>query len=198
MQLVVEIMTGTIFHITVADNATVLNLKIAIQVQENVPGDRLILLLNRDVDHLLLNDDHKPLSEYGVQDGSRLHAFFEPLDEAENDGDDKDAGDESENEEEKDGNNNDDDSDGGDASENEEENDGNNNDDDSDGGDASEIEEENDGNNNDDDSDGGDASEIEEENDGNNNDDDSNSSSPKSPPSEDTSVESPKYVDVSD
>ncbi|KAJ8537995.1 hypothetical protein K7X08_014535 [Anisodus acutangulus] len=194
----------------VEDDSTVLHLKIRIQVQENLPGDRLILHLNRDGDHLLLDDDKKRVSEYGVQDGSRLYADFEAPSEAENDGND---GDESEN----DGNNNDDDSDGGDAGEIEEENggnnngddndddageieeenDGNNNDDDSDGGDVSENEEENDGNNDDDDSDGGDASENEEENDGNNDDDDSDSSFPRTP-SEETTVESPEFVDVSD
>ncbi|KAK4348741.1 hypothetical protein RND71_031496 [Anisodus tanguticus] len=191
MQLVVQVVTGTTFHITVEDDSTVLHLKIRIQVQENLPGDRLILHLNRDGDHLLLDDDKKRVSEYGVQDGSRLYADFEAPSEAENDGNDGEI------EEENDGNNNDDDSDGGDVSENEEENDGNNDDDDSDGGDASENEEENDGNNDDDDSDGGDASENEEENDGNNDDDDSDSSFPKTP-SEETTVESPEFVDVSD
>ncbi|KAK4352003.1 hypothetical protein RND71_027521 [Anisodus tanguticus] len=140
MQLVVEVVTGTVFHITVEDDSTVPHLKIRIQVQENLTGDHIILLLIRDADHLLLDDELKRLSDYGVQDGSRLHADFEP---------------------------------------------------------PSEAEEENVGNNNDDDSDGGDASENEEENDGNNNDDDSDSSFPKTP-SEETTVESPEYVDVSD
>ncbi|XP_009805016.2 uncharacterized protein [Nicotiana sylvestris] len=91
MQVVVEIMTGTIFHVQVGDNATVLDLKIAIQNQENLPGDRLILLLDKDGDHMMMNEDQKSLSEYGVQDGSRLYGFFK-LPQEEND-DDADTGD---------------------------------------------------------------------------------------------------------
>ncbi|KAM3304730.1 hypothetical protein P3S67_011596 [Capsicum chacoense] len=100
MQVVVEIMTGTIFNVQVGNNATVQDLKIAIHDQENVPGDRLILLLDIGDDHLMMNDDQKTLSEYGVQDGSRLYAFFKPLE----------VGAESETEDERDNNNNDDDS----------------------------------------------------------------------------------------
>lgn len=93
MQVVVEIMMGTIFHIQVGDNATVLDLKIAIHNQENVPADRLILLLDIGDDHLMMNDDQKTLSEYGVQDGSRLQVIFKPLEDKKDDdvhtGDDK-------------------------------------------------------------------------------------------------------------
>ncbi|KAK6792879.1 hypothetical protein RDI58_011960 [Solanum bulbocastanum] len=87
MQVVVEIMMGTIFHIQVGDNATVLDLKIAIHNQENVPANRILLLLDIGDDHLLMNDDQKPLSEYGVQDGSRFQLIFKPF-EAEKDNDD--------------------------------------------------------------------------------------------------------------
>ncbi|KAL3372073.1 hypothetical protein AABB24_008557 [Solanum stoloniferum] len=87
MQVVVEIMTGTIFHIQVGDNATVLDLKIAIHNQQNVPANRILLLLDIGDDHLLMNDDQKPLSEYGVQDGSRFQLIFKPF-EAEKDNDD--------------------------------------------------------------------------------------------------------------
>ncbi|CAN4093827.1 unnamed protein product [Withania somnifera] len=118
MQVVVEIMTGTVFHVQVGNDATVQDLKIAIHNQENVPGDRLILLLDTGGDHLMMNDDQKSLSEYGVQDGSHLYALFKPL-EAEKDDDDVDTGDdkvmdkdmtESETDEERDNNNSDDDS----------------------------------------------------------------------------------------
>ncbi|CAN4122808.1 unnamed protein product [Withania somnifera] len=108
MQVVVEIMTGTIFHVQVGENAMVKDLKIGIHNQENVPSDRLILLMDIGNDHLMINGDEKPLSEYGVQDGSRLYAFFKPLD-AKNEDDDVDTGrTESETDEERDDNNNDD------------------------------------------------------------------------------------------
>ncbi|KAK4722884.1 hypothetical protein R3W88_013117 [Solanum pinnatisectum] len=87
MQVVVEIMMGTIFHIQVGDNATVLDLKIAIHNQENVPANRILLLLDIGDDHLLMNDDQKALGEYGVQDGSRFQLIFKPY-EAEKDNDD--------------------------------------------------------------------------------------------------------------
>ncbi|KAG5613271.1 hypothetical protein H5410_024552 [Solanum commersonii] len=90
MQVVVEIMMGTIFHIQVGDNATVLDLKIAIHNQENVPANRSLLLLDIGDDHFLINDDQKPLSEYGVQDGSRFQLIFKPF-EAEKDNDDAEA-----------------------------------------------------------------------------------------------------------
>ncbi|KAH0684067.1 hypothetical protein KY290_022725 [Solanum tuberosum] len=90
MQVVVEIMMGTIFHIQVGDNATVLDLKIAIHNQENVPANRILLLLDIGDDHLIMNDDQKPLGEYGVQDGSRFQLIFKPL-EAEKDNDDAEA-----------------------------------------------------------------------------------------------------------
>uniref|UniRef100_M1A2J1 Ubiquitin-like domain-containing protein n=1 Tax=Solanum tuberosum TaxID=4113 RepID=M1A2J1_SOLTU len=92
MQVVVEIMMGTIFHIQVGDNATVLDLKIAIHNQENVPANRSLLLLDIGDDHLLINDDQKPLSEYGVQDGSRFQLIFKPF-EAEKDNDDAEKAD---------------------------------------------------------------------------------------------------------
>ncbi|XP_018629458.1 uncharacterized protein [Nicotiana tomentosiformis] len=91
--VVVEIMTGTIFHVQLGDNATVLELKIAIQNQENLPGDRLILLLDKDGDHIMMNEDQKPLSEYGVQDGSRLYGFFKLPETQEENDDDADTGD---------------------------------------------------------------------------------------------------------
>ncbi|XP_069153548.1 histone chaperone ASF1 isoform X2 [Solanum lycopersicum] len=90
MQVVVEIMMGTIFHIQVGDDATVLDLKIAIHNQENVPVNRILLLLDIGDDHLLMNDDQKPLSEYSVQDGSRFQLIFKPF-ETEKDGDDTEA-----------------------------------------------------------------------------------------------------------
>ncbi|TMW91783.1 hypothetical protein EJD97_013892 [Solanum chilense] len=97
MQVVVEIMMGTIFHIQVGDDATVLDLKIAIHNQENVPANRILLLLDIGDDHLLMNDDQKPLSEYSVQDGSRFQLIFKPFetekddDDAEKDNDDAEA-----------------------------------------------------------------------------------------------------------
>lgn len=83
-------MMGTIFHIQVGDDATVLDLKIAIHNQENVPANRILLLLDIGDDHLLMNDDQKPLSEYSVQDGSRFQLIFKPF-ETEKDDDDTEA-----------------------------------------------------------------------------------------------------------
>ncbi|MCD7448491.1 hypothetical protein HAX54_042628 [Datura stramonium] len=140
MQVVVEIMSGTVFHLQVGDNATVQDMKIAIQNQENLPSDRLTLLLDRGYDHFPMLDDQKPLSEYGVQDGSRVHVFFRPLEEEASDdytGDDEVM-------------------------------------------DTDRTE-----------------SETVDERDDNSSNDDSSSSSPKSP-CEETSVESPEYIDVSD
>ncbi|KAL2489373.1 Ubiquitin-like superfamily protein [Forsythia ovata] len=79
MKVVAEIMTGKLFYIQVEDNATVADLKREIGIQENLPGDRLILMLD-DNPRRLMDKNNVSLTEYGVRDGSHIYLFFNPLD----------------------------------------------------------------------------------------------------------------------
>ncbi|CAK9133536.1 unnamed protein product [Ilex paraguariensis] len=79
MRLVVEILTGKLFYIQLGDDATVEDLKREIGAQEKLPRDRLILILNGELSHLM-NDNELSLLDYGVQDGSHVYLFFDPLD----------------------------------------------------------------------------------------------------------------------
>ncbi|KAL2471760.1 Ubiquitin-like superfamily protein [Abeliophyllum distichum] len=79
MKVVAEIMTGKLFYIQVEDNATVADLKREIGIQEDLPGDRLILMLDNNPRRLMDKNDVS-LTEYGVRDGSRIYLFFDPLD----------------------------------------------------------------------------------------------------------------------
>uniref|UniRef100_A0A3Q7JDV7 Ubiquitin-like domain-containing protein n=1 Tax=Solanum lycopersicum TaxID=4081 RepID=A0A3Q7JDV7_SOLLC len=77
MNLVIQILTGTLFHIRVAKDESVANLKKEISKQENLPENRLILTL--DTGHgesIMLNDDEISLVDYGVKDGSHFYLFF--------------------------------------------------------------------------------------------------------------------------
>ncbi|XP_060171365.1 uncharacterized protein LOC132602560 [Lycium barbarum] len=76
MNLVIEILTGTLFHIQVAKDTTVADLKREISNQEKLPENRLILMLNTGGDSIMLNGDEIPLVEYGVKDGSHFYLFF--------------------------------------------------------------------------------------------------------------------------
>ncbi|EPS64707.1 hypothetical protein M569_10075, partial [Genlisea aurea] len=79
MKLVLEILTGPLFHIRVDENTTVGELKKEIGKQQNLPDDRLILVL--DVHHHpqpLMVRDEAPLQEYGVEDGSHVYVYFKP------------------------------------------------------------------------------------------------------------------------
>ncbi|OIS96151.1 hypothetical protein A4A49_01026 [Nicotiana attenuata] len=76
MNLVIEILTGTLFHIQVGKEITVADLKREIGNQENLPENRLILMLNAGGDFFMLNDDEVPLAEHGVKDGSHFYLFF--------------------------------------------------------------------------------------------------------------------------
>lgn len=80
MTMVVEILTGTLFYIEVGDTATVADLKREIEAQEELPYDRLILILYDDYESRLLDEDDVPLADYGVRDGSHMYLFFEPVD----------------------------------------------------------------------------------------------------------------------
>lgn len=72
MQIVIEILTGKLFYIQVEEDATVADLKKQIGAQENLPHDRLLLML----DISLMNQNEASLVEYGVRDGSHLYLFF--------------------------------------------------------------------------------------------------------------------------
>ena len=58
MNLVIQILTGTLFHIRVAKDASVADLKKEISNQENLPENHLILMLDTGHgDSIMLNDD---------------------------------------------------------------------------------------------------------------------------------------------
>ncbi|KAG5573518.1 hypothetical protein H5410_063284 [Solanum commersonii] len=58
MNLVIQILTGTLFHIRVAKDTSVADLKKEISNQEKLPENRLILMLDTGHgDSIMLNDD---------------------------------------------------------------------------------------------------------------------------------------------
>ncbi|KAG6408750.1 hypothetical protein SASPL_131771 [Salvia splendens] len=77
MKLVAEILTGNLFYVEVGEDDTVANLKKAIGKQENLPGDRLILLLDAE-ERYSLDKDEAFLKDYGVEDSSHIYVFFRP------------------------------------------------------------------------------------------------------------------------
>ncbi|KAG8389959.1 hypothetical protein BUALT_Bualt01G0033700 [Buddleja alternifolia] len=80
MKLVIEILTGSLFYVEVGEDATVANLKKQIGDQENLPTDRLILMLDAaDQQRYLLVNDETSVKDYGVKDSSHIYLFFEPL-----------------------------------------------------------------------------------------------------------------------
>lgn len=79
MKLVAEILTGSLFYVEVGEDATVGDLKKAIGKQENLPGDRLILLLDAE-ERYSLDKDEASLKDYGVGDSSHIYIFFRPQD----------------------------------------------------------------------------------------------------------------------
>ncbi|KAK4726142.1 hypothetical protein R3W88_031059 [Solanum pinnatisectum] len=77
MNLVIQILTGTLFHIRVAKDTSVADLKKEISNQEKLPENRLILMLDTGHgDSIMLNDDEISLVDYGVKDGSHFYLFF--------------------------------------------------------------------------------------------------------------------------
>ncbi|KAB2595220.1 hypothetical protein ACFX13_041102 [Malus domestica] len=86
MKVVVENLTGTLFYVQVGKEATVADLKREIEAQQKLPYHRLILILDTDSDDRhcsrLMNDDADGvlLVDYGVQDGSHVYVFLNPLD----------------------------------------------------------------------------------------------------------------------
>lgn len=79
MRVVIEILTGTLFYIEVKDDATVADLKKEIGFQEQLPFDRLILLVDGGNERLLMSANECSLHEYGVEDGSHVYLFFETV-----------------------------------------------------------------------------------------------------------------------
>jgi hypothetical protein len=81
MSVVVENLTGTLFYIQVGNDATLADLKREIEAQQKLPFDRLILILDTDLGHLMTDHgDGVSLLDCGVQDGSHIYLFFNPVD----------------------------------------------------------------------------------------------------------------------
>ncbi|GLT27752.1 hypothetical protein SLA2020_027270 [Shorea laevis] len=82
MRLVVEILTGTLFYVHVGSDATIGDLKRVIGSQQNLPHDRLILILDTNQSPMNGGDeeDGASLSDCGVKDGSHIYLFFSPVD----------------------------------------------------------------------------------------------------------------------
>ncbi|KAB1226350.1 hypothetical protein CJ030_MR1G020567 [Morella rubra] len=81
MRVVVESLTGTLFYIQVGNDATLADLKREIEAQQELPFDRLILILDTNCSLLMSDDgDGVSLVHCGVQDGSHIYLFFSPLD----------------------------------------------------------------------------------------------------------------------
>ncbi|GER47939.1 ubiquitin family protein [Striga asiatica] len=79
MKLVAEILTGKLFFVEIENDDTICDLKRKIGTQENLPSERLILILdNADQERLKMDRDETPLDCYGVRDGSHIYIFFEP------------------------------------------------------------------------------------------------------------------------
>lgn len=81
MKVVVENLTGTLFYVQVANDATVQDLKLEIEAQLKLPCDRLILILDVDQWPLMTKEAEKAsLIDCGIQDGSHIYIFFHPID----------------------------------------------------------------------------------------------------------------------
>ncbi|KAJ4822286.1 hypothetical protein Tsubulata_006391 [Turnera subulata] len=81
MRVGVDILTGTFFYVEVENDAKVVDLKREIEAQQKLPQDRLILFLINNGQHHCLNEeeDDASLVDCGVQDGSHIYLFFNPL-----------------------------------------------------------------------------------------------------------------------
>ncbi|XVF71457.1 hypothetical protein PTKIN_Ptkin12aG0039100 [Pterospermum kingtungense] len=79
MNVVVEILTGTLFYVQVNDDATVGDLKKEIESRENLPGDRMIMTVDdhhKNQNQVISEEDGTSLVDCGVQDGSHIYLFF--------------------------------------------------------------------------------------------------------------------------
>lgn len=74
----VEILTGPLFYVEVSDDATVSDLKLAIEAEKSsLDIERFILILGNKKDgNLRMDDDEAPVADYGVADGSHVYLFF--------------------------------------------------------------------------------------------------------------------------
>lgn len=79
MRVVVEILTGRLFFVEIQDDATVADLKKEIGFQEQLPFDRLILLVD-GTESFLMNENERSLQDYGIKDGSHVYLFFDSVD----------------------------------------------------------------------------------------------------------------------
>ncbi|KAI4384980.1 hypothetical protein MLD38_003057 [Melastoma candidum] len=81
MKLAVEILTGALFFVEVAEDCTAAGLKDEIAAQEDLPRKRLILFL--DDGHsgrpLMFGEDEVPLVELGFGNGSHVYLFLTPI-----------------------------------------------------------------------------------------------------------------------
>ncbi|KAL8458957.1 hypothetical protein ACS0TY_036439 [Phlomoides rotata] len=75
MKVIAEIFTGNLFYVEVGEDATVGDLKNTIGNHENLPSDRLILMLDIG-EQQMLDKDEAPLKDYGVQDSSHVYILF--------------------------------------------------------------------------------------------------------------------------
>ncbi|KAJ7948172.1 putative Ubiquitin superfamily protein [Quillaja saponaria] len=80
MKIVLENLTGTLFYVQLGHDATVADLKRQIEAQQKLPCDRLILFL--DNHSCLMNKEEEEISlvDCGVQEGSHIYLFINPLD----------------------------------------------------------------------------------------------------------------------
>lgn len=79
MKLVADIMTGKLFYIQEEDNATVADLE-----RERERGIQEVILMLDDNPKCLMDKNDVSLTVYGVQDGSHIYIFFDPLDDDSN------------------------------------------------------------------------------------------------------------------
>ncbi|KAL4327870.1 hypothetical protein HN51_035132 [Arachis hypogaea] len=86
MKVVVENLTGTLFYIQVKNDATIHDLKREIEAQQKLPFERLILVVDADHTPLMSKEEEErvSLAEYGVQDGSHVYLFLNPVDDNNN------------------------------------------------------------------------------------------------------------------
>ncbi|KAL3514615.1 hypothetical protein ACH5RR_027332 [Cinchona calisaya] len=78
MRVVVEILTGRLFYVEMKDDATVSDLKKEIGFQEQLPFDRLILLVDGN-ESFFMSENQVSLKDYGIKDGSHVYLFFDPV-----------------------------------------------------------------------------------------------------------------------
>lgn len=79
MRVAIEILTGRLFYVEMKDDATVSDLKKKIGFQEQLPFDRLILLVGGN-ESFIMSESELSLEDYGIKDGSHVYLFFDNVD----------------------------------------------------------------------------------------------------------------------